>query len=137
MWYSKGKRWLPFTKEQWISRFSIVVQTVVVPEWSWNLWHSSNSSLSLPIWTWPLDIVWLSRTGKEEGRNVSIILFPSLKPVKCSRKTELLSTNCKINAYCINKFTKMLSVELIHTSDSHSSFPPLGFTSSFVFMEFY
>lgn len=73
---------------------------------------------------------------KEE---ISIILFASLKPVvKCSRRTEFLSTNCKINVYCINKFTKMLPVELIHIFDSHSSFFPLGLTSSsFVFMEFY
>lgn len=111
----------------------------VVLEWSWNLCHSLSSSLSFlyPYEHWPLDIVWLGRTGNEEGRNGSIILFPSLKPVKCSRRTELLSINCKINAYCINKFTKMPPVELLPIFDSHSSFLPFGLTSFCVFMAFY
>lgn len=70
-------------------------------------------------------------------RKEEIILFPSLKPVKCAKRAELLSTNCKINAYCINKFTRMPPVELVHIFDSHSSFLPLGLTSSFVFMAFH
>lgn len=75
--------------------------------------------------------------GMRKGRNVGTIVLTSLKAVKFSKVIGLFSTTCKINAYCINRFTKMPPVELIHIFESHLLFFPLGLTSSCVFMAFY
>lgn len=69
-------------------------------------------------------------------RNFGIVIFLSLKPVQFSKGIGHFSTTCKISACCINKFTQMPPVELIHIFDSHSSLFPLGFTYSFVVMAF-